>query len=158
VSWVKYGKRYGSVRVTVDVDGGAIRRADIAFVETDADERPFDTMSPELDEALERYFAGVGWSLGEFPLDERGLTDFEKRVYGELRRVPQGTTVTYGELARRVGNPRAARAVGGALARNPFLLFVPCHRVVAAQGAGGWSGRPGMKEFLLRIEGVRFEQ
>lgn len=69
-----------------------------------------------------------------------GLTDFQQRVYLALLDIPQGTTITYGELARRVGC-RSAQAVGQALRRNPFAPDVPCHRVVAADGSlGGYNG------------------
>lgn len=69
-----------------------------------------------------------------------GLTDFQRRVYLALLDIPQGTTITYGELARRIGC-RSAQAVGQALRRNPFAPDVPCHRVVAADGSlGGYNG------------------
>lgn len=73
-------------------------------------------------------------------LSAKGLTDFQRRVYLALLDIPQGTTITYGELARRVGC-RSAQAVGQALRRNPFAPDVPCHRVVAADGSlGGYNG------------------
>ena len=73
-------------------------------------------------------------------LSTEGLTDFQRRVYLALLDIPRGTTITYGELARRVGC-RSAQAVGQALKRNPFAPDVPCHRVVAADGSlGGYNG------------------
>ena len=73
-------------------------------------------------------------------LSAEGLTDFQRRVYLALLDIPQGTTITYGELARRIGC-RSAQAVGQALRRNPFAPDVPCHRVVAADGSlGGYNG------------------
>ena len=73
-------------------------------------------------------------------LSTEGLTDFQRRVYLALLDIPQGTTITYGELARRIGC-RSAQAVGQALRRNPFAPDVPCHRVVAADGSlGGYNG------------------
>jgi O-6-methylguanine DNA methyltransferase len=78
------------------------------------------------------------------------------RVLAELQTIPRGTTVTYGELARRVDVPRAARAVGTACSANPLPLFVPCHRVVAAHGAlGGFSAGLAWKKFLLAKERAR---
>ena len=65
-------------------------------------------------------------------LDERGLDEFRRRVYAATREIGPGTTATYGEVARAIGEPGAARAVGAALAQNPFPIIVPCHRILAA--------------------------
>jgi methylated-DNA-[protein]-cysteine S-methyltransferase len=100
---------------------------------------------------------GGGDELSSIPLDLSGLGPFCRRVYELARAIPMGETVTYGELAARAGEPAAARAVGQAMARNPFPLIVPCHRVVAAHGgAGGFSAAGGVatKFRLLRIEGA----
>lgn len=98
--------------------------------------------------------------------DLRGLTDFDVAVLRALARVPHGATATYGEIAAAIGSPRAARAVGGALGRNPIPVLLPCHRVVSAAGIGGYGGaagsrwRPGgeapldFKRRLLQREGV----
>jgi methylated-DNA-[protein]-cysteine S-methyltransferase len=85
-------------------------------------------------------------------LSFEGISPFYLKVYSELLKIPAGRTVTYGELAQRCGNRKAARAVGTALARNRLVLFVPCHRVVSANGMGGWSSIPGLKEMLLELE------
>src|SRR5688572_5445971 len=92
--------------------------------------------SPPLAEArrqLEAYFAG---DLHEFdlPLAPSG-SDFQLRVWSELSRIPYGETISYGELARRVGDPTKARAVGAANGRNPLPVIVPCHRVIGADGS-----------------------
>ncbi|MBI4424914.1 MAG: MGMT family protein [Elusimicrobia bacterium] len=81
---------------------------------------------------------------------------FYQRVWRECAKIPKGKTLTYGELARRLGKPGAARAVGRALGANPFAPVVPCHRVVAAAGLGGFTARGGVraKERLLRKEGA----
>ncbi len=95
--------------------------------------------------------------LALIPLDLSLYSAFCRRVYELTRAIPAGETLTYGELAARVGEPGAARAVGQAMARNPFPLIVPCHRVLAAHGgAGGFSARGGVdtKFRLLRIEGA----
>ena len=100
---------------------------------------------------------GGGDELSSVPLDFSGQGPFCRRVYELARAIPAGETVTYGELAARAGEPGAARAVGQAMARNPFPLIVPCHRVMAAHGgAGGFSARGGVatKFRLLRIEGA----
>jgi methylated-DNA-[protein]-cysteine S-methyltransferase len=87
-------------------------------------------------------------------LDMRG-TAFQLEVWRALARVPYATTVTYGELARRVGRPAAAHAVGAACRANPLPLLVPCHRVLAANGGlAGFSAGLGMKRTLLRLEDI----
>jgi methylated-DNA-[protein]-cysteine S-methyltransferase len=89
------------------------------------------------------------------PVDLEGLPPFHRTVSEALRRVAYGRTVTYGGLARRVGRPGAARAVGQAMARNPVPLLVPCHRVLAAGGRlGGFGGGPDLKRRLLDLEGA----
>ena len=91
-------------------------------------------------------------------LDMSGVAPFERRVYEITRAIAPGRTLTYGEVARLLGDPGAARAVGQALGRNPFAPIVPCHRVLAAGGRiGGFSARGGAaaKLHLLAIEGAR---
>lgn len=83
------------------------------------------------------------------------LAPFSSRVVACLRKVPCGATVTYGELARRAGSPRAGRAVGNVMARNDLPLVIPCHRVLATQGLGGFGGGLRLKRNLLRLEGAR---
>ncbi|MFZ5785653.1 MAG: methylated-DNA--[protein]-cysteine S-methyltransferase [Acidobacteriota bacterium] len=103
---------------------------------------------------LAEYFAGVRRSF-TVPLAPEG-SEFERRVWSELVRVPYGTTVSYGELARRVGRASAARAVGLANARNPLAIVVPCHRVIGADGSlTGYGGGLWRKRALLELEGVR---
>ncbi|TAN36131.1 MAG: methylated-DNA--[protein]-cysteine S-methyltransferase [Verrucomicrobia bacterium] len=87
------------------------------------------------------------------PLKPAARTAFTARVLTALQKIPRGVTVTYGELARRIGAPRAARAVGTACGVNPLPLFIPCHRVVAAGGKlGGFSAGVEWKRFLLTKE------
>lgn len=87
------------------------------------------------------------------PLDLAGLTPFQQRVLGALREVPYGELTTYGALARRLGDPAAARAVGGACNGNPVPIVVPCHRVVAADGSlGGYAAGAAAKRALLELE------
>lgn len=86
------------------------------------------------------------------PLNPAG-TDFQKKVWRELVRIPYGDTVSYAELARRVGSHRAVRAVGSANGKNPLCLLIPCHRVIASNGTlGGYSGGLERKRQLLEIE------
>ena len=89
----------------------------------------------------------------DLPLDIRG-TAFQRRVWRELRRIPAGSTASYGEIARRIGKPGSARAVGRACASNPLALAVPCHRVVRSDGAqGGYRWGVERKRVLLEREG-----
>jgi len=97
------------------------------------------------------YFAGKRVRLG--PLDLPGTTPFARRVYAAVARIPYGQTRTYGEIADAAGRPGAARAVGTLMARNPLCLGVPCHRVVAAGGIGGYGGGLDRKRLLLSLEG-----
>ena len=106
---------------------------------------------------LEAYFVG---KLREFklPLRLEG-TPFRLAVWEQLRQIPYGRTISYGELARRTGRPGACRAVGGANRHNPIPIIVPCHRVIAADGtiggySGNCSGSAGLKRALLKLEGI----
>ena len=102
---------------------------------------------------LERYFAG---QLREFdlPLAPAG-TPFQLEVWQALRRIPYGRTISYGELARRVGRPAASRAVGAANGCNPLPIVVPCHRVIGADGSlTGFGGGIEVKRALLELEGA----
>ncbi len=109
--------------------------------------------------AIERMRAllrGENADFADTPLDESGLSAFQRTVYAITRAIPAGTTLTYGDVAARAGTPRDARAVGQALGANPFPIIVPCHRVVAADGRmHGFSGPGGTttKLRLLEIEG-----
>lgn len=82
-------------------------------------------------------------------------TGFQQRVWRLLRLIPYGQFRTYGEMAEALGNKKAARAIGLACKANPLALIVPCHRVVAAHGLGGFNGGAGIKERLLAAEGLR---
>ena len=100
---------------------------------------------------LQEYFAGERRTF-DVPV-ELGGTPFQREVWSELTRIPYGETVSYGELARRVGRPRGPRAVGRANGRNPVPIIVPCHWVVAGDGIGGYSGGLPLKRALLALEG-----
>jgi methylated-DNA-[protein]-cysteine S-methyltransferase len=100
---------------------------------------------------LEEYFRGERKDF-DLPLDPEG-TDFQRAVWGQLGRIPYGSTLSYRELALRVGNPGAVRAVGTANGRNPLCVLIPCHRVVRATGEpGGYAGGMERKIFLLGME------
>lgn len=110
---------------------------------------PLDDVRRELDE----YFEGRRRDF-DLPLDLR-VSPFNEAVLHELARVPYGRTETYGALAARVGRPKAARAVGTVMNRNPIPIVLPCHRVVGANGSlTGYGGGLDRKEHLLRLEGA----
>lgn len=103
---------------------------------------------------LDDYFAGRNPTVDRVPIAPRG-TDFQRRIWAAMGSIPYGTTLTYGCLAkllREGGVPASPRAVGGAVARNPLLLILPCHRVVAAGGTGGYAAGARRKRWLLEFE------
>jgi methylated-DNA-[protein]-cysteine S-methyltransferase len=111
------------------------------------DEWKFDVVCLE----LAAYFDGT---LHDFslPLEPRGTT-FQRQVWNELRRIPYGETISYGELARRIGQPNASRAVGRANGQNPISIIIPCHRVIGADGTlTGYGGGLDRKLRLLELE------
>jgi methylated-DNA-[protein]-cysteine S-methyltransferase len=113
---------------------------------------------PELDAARQTvasYLDGSDTSL-DVPIDWSIARGFTRSSLQRLAEVPYGTTVSYGELAARAGNERAARAAGAACATNPVAIVIPCHRVLRSDGGlGGFGGGLELKEALLRLEGVR---
>jgi len=113
------------------------------------DERPFTALKRE----LSGYFRGEPVAFTS-RLDLRG-TEFQKKVWEELMKIPYGNVRSYGWLARTLGNPKAARAVGGALNKNRIPILIPCHRVVEASGSlGGFECGLDVKVKLLQVEGV----
>jgi methylated-DNA-[protein]-cysteine S-methyltransferase len=112
------------------------------------DDAAFATVAGQLDE----YFAGARTTF-DVPMRLEG-TEFQRKVWEQLCAIPYGRTISYGELARRVGRPKGSRAVGQANGRNPIPIIVPCHRVLAGNGIGGYGGGLPMKRTLLAVEGV----
>ncbi|HET8745175.1 MAG TPA: methylated-DNA--[protein]-cysteine S-methyltransferase [Ramlibacter sp.] len=116
-----------------------------------------DPAHPVLREAvaqLAAWFAGERERF-ELPLDLQAGTPFQQDVWAALLAIPRGGTTSYAELARRVGRPGAARAVGAAVGRNPISIVVPCHRVVGSGGSlTGYAGGLERKTALLKLEGV----
>ncbi len=109
----------------------------------------------EVETALGNYFAGELTAIDTVPVRTNG-TPFQKQVWAALRKIPPGTTSTYGALAHCIGKPRAIRAVGAANGANPVGIVVPCHRVIGADGSlTGYGGGVERKAWLLRHEGAR---
>lgn len=143
---------------------GALRRLD--FLDGDFDEhlraraaacgdelRRDTAAGARLASQLDAYFAGDLRAF-EHPLELNG-TDFQQRVWRELRAIPYGEVISYGQLAERLGKPGASRAVGSANGANPVPILVPCHRVIAANGElGGFSAGLDRKRRLLELEGA----
>jgi len=108
----------------------------------------------EADKQLREYFAGKRKAF-DLPLEPAG-TGFQKKVWAALQKIPYGETESYGEIAKRIDNPLAARAVGMANNRNPIVIIYPCHRVIGADGSlTGYGGGLKNKEFLLELEGKK---
>lgn len=125
-------------------------------VEVSSETRTSRAVLAETERQLDEYFAGERTSF-DLPLALRG-TPFQLRVWRALCDIPYGETISYGELARRVGAPGAARAVGLANGRNPVPIIVPCHRVIGANGTlTGYGGGLDRKRWLLALEAGRTE-
>ncbi len=104
-----------------------------------------------------RYFSGENVDFSYFEPDLSELTEFQRNVLNEVRKIPYGETITYKELACRIDNEGAARAVGSALAKNPYPIVIPCHRVVSSSGIGGFCGngcgeKVELKRKMLEME------
>ncbi|HVY21311.1 MAG TPA: methylated-DNA--[protein]-cysteine S-methyltransferase [Bauldia sp.] len=144
------------IQLPQDDEGAARRRAFRKFPEA------AETLAPPgVDLAIRdiaRLMAGEPADLSRIALDMSGVPDFNRQVYAIAREIPPGETLTYGAIAKRLGDVTLARAVGVALGQNPFPIVVPCHRVLAANGkTGGFSARGGVatKMRMLSIERAR---
>lgn len=126
-------------------------RKDFPFLE----ERP-RKLREGLDRIIVAMYQGKIQKIPSFLLDMAKLTPFTKKVLIQARKIPRGHVATYSSLAKKIGNPKAARAVGTVMARNLFPIVVPCHRVVRADGTlGGFGGGLKMKKLMLRREGIK---
>lgn len=139
------------------------RRVGRAVVTADEAPRPVARIVRRVADDLERYVeqstaasgslgtAFAGWTV---PIRLEGVSDWDRRVLGAVRRIPWGSTMSYGQVARAAGSPGAARAAGGAVGRNPIGLIVPCHRVIAGDGSiGGYGGSwPGERDALVALK------
>ena len=135
--------------VTVADNGTEI--TSIAYGESTEPAAP-SALTARVFEQLEAYFAGR-LQVFDLPLEPQG-TPFQRRVWAALQTIPYGETRSYGEIARQIGCPGGARAVGMANNRNPINIVIPCHRVIGADGKlVGYGGGLSIKEALLRLEG-----
>jgi len=135
----------------------AATRARIARRWAEAEEQ---TPPPHMQKIIERVLAllaGEAVDLGDVPLDFGAAPDFHQRAYDVARKIPAGQTMTYGEIAKRLGMPHESREVGQAMGKNPIAIIMPCHRVLGADGKmGGFSANGGVatKRRILEIEGA----
>jgi len=153
----------GPIQAAANAEGGLVylgfvghedRKALMGSLEQVSHELLRDSRGMEpLRRQLDAYFQGRRKTF-DLPLDLRG-TPFRLRVWEALRHIPYGTTVSYGELAKQLGDPKLSRAVGTANGANPLSIVIPCHRVIGSDGGlTGYAGGLGIKEALLKIEGV----
>ncbi|ADU64114.1 MAG: MGMT family protein [Pseudodesulfovibrio sp.] len=145
------------IALSLTWENGQLVRLNIHWATAVAESPVLSDEAKLLKKALIRYISKLTPEWPNLPLDFSRLTQFHQAVLQALSRVPQGKMCTYGELASAVGNPNAARAIGRAMATNPFPLIYPCHRVIGASGKlTGFSGEGGikLKEYLLKHEGA----
>lgn len=142
VSWLRHTNRDETLR---EIEARGILASDSQTAVT-----------PVIDQ-LKLYFAGL---LRRFDLnvDLTGTTDFTHRALDGIRAIPYGEVVTYGDVARTIGQPGATQAVGNAMGKNPVPIIVPCHRVIRSDGSmGNYTGDADIKKMLLKIEGIDFD-
>jgi methylated-DNA-[protein]-cysteine S-methyltransferase len=153
VAWAERG----IVRTFLPEPSEETGRARLMHRLPDAHESPAPDEVRRLAHDVARLLTGNPVDLGWVQLDDVGVPEFDRSVYAVTRTIPPGATITYGDVARRLGDARLARDVGLALGRNPFPIVVPCHRVLAAGGRTGGFSAPGGTETkmqLLRTEGA----
>ncbi len=144
-----YREPFGELYLVIELDEDTI--TGISFCEKQTISIPVTETEHEVYKQLDAYFSG---DLKEFnlPFFATG-TVFQLMVWEELLRIPYGETITYGELATRIGKPGSARAVGNALHQNPVAILLPCHRVVGSKGElTGFAGGVKTKKYLLDME------
>jgi methylated-DNA-[protein]-cysteine S-methyltransferase len=149
--WDRFETALGTLTVSVDGDGSVTK---LVFGAADLPGRRSARRCREVREQLEEYLAGTRTQF-DLKLKPRGTT-FQKSVWKGLVDIPYGAVCGYGDLARNIGNPGAARAVGQANGANPIPIIIPCHRVIAADGSiGGFSSGLSIKRRLLAVEHIQ---
>lgn len=128
----------------------------VLFTEEQTDGEIFDQVLLSAKEQLEEYFAGKRKNF-DMPIGLGG-TDFQRKVWMEVAKIPFGQTTTYMKLSQKLGNPAAIRAVGAAIGANPILVILPCHRILGSDGSlTGYAGGLDRKKALLELEGHAFQ-
>ncbi|MDD5084546.1 MAG: methylated-DNA--[protein]-cysteine S-methyltransferase [Candidatus Omnitrophica bacterium] len=154
-------RRYGVFYVSFPYEGyirvifSGYKVRSVAFCKSKPKTPQEDRHPRLLENSLRQYFKGRKVSFSSFSLDWNQGTVFQGKVWKRARCIPYGKTRTYRQIAEAVGKPHAARAVGNALNANPFLILVPCHRVVSKGGLGGFKPGLSLKRALLRLEGSK---
>ncbi len=137
------------IRLKVEMNGPAV--SGISFEGPGKDHPAISPLMASTLEHLREYLAGTRKEC-TLPVEIRG-TEFQRAVWDALRQIPRGETRSYGEIARQINRPLAARAVGQAAHRNPLPVIIPCHRLVGAKGQlTGFAGGLGIKRLLLELE------
>ena len=143
------GERFIGAQLPERDEAAARKRLERRFPE--ADETEAEGFVAEAVAGIRALFDGEKRDLSHLPVALESVSDFNRKVYEVALAIPHGETLTYGEVAQRIGDPGAARAVGVALGQNPWPIIVPCHRILAAGGkTGGFSAEGGV-EIKLRI-------
>jgi methylated-DNA-[protein]-cysteine S-methyltransferase len=128
----------------------------LQFTDEQTDGEIFDQVLLSAKEQLEEYFAGKRKNF-DMPIGLGG-TDFQRKVWMEVAKIPFGQTTTYMKLSQKLGNPAAIRAVGAAIGANPILVILPCHRILGSDGSlTGYAGGLDRKKALLELEGHAFQ-
>jgi methylated-DNA-[protein]-cysteine S-methyltransferase len=135
--------------IVVEINDGAIGSLEMTRVKPTLKPHGSDVIH-----SIEAYFDRGEQDFSGFKLSLDGMTAFQKKVLKTISKIPAGETMTYGEVALKAGKPGAARAVGNVMASNPIPLILPCHRVVASNGLGGFTGGLDVKRKLLQLEGA----
>lgn len=130
--------------------------SELRFTNEETDGEIFDQVLLSAKEQLEEYFAGKRKNF-DMPIGLGG-TDFQRKVWMEVAKIPFGQTTTYMKLSQKLGNPAAIRAVGAAIGANPILVILPCHRILGSDGSlTGYAGGLDKKKALLELEGHAFQ-
>lgn len=125
--------------------------SDARLIKNSEPKNPAEKILLQTAKQLQEYFEGKRQTF-DLKLDPVG-TPFQKKVWSELQKIPFGKTLAYKDIAKKIHNPKAVRAVGTANGKNPFCIIIPCHRVIAADGTlGGYAGGLEMKKYLLDLE------